>query len=208
MAQGVVPGPPGLTSAVVNPGTLALTDTPLPGPIGLDAGGGGTQGSSAGLGDKVAAQAKQRAGQRVGDGECFALADQSLKAAGAQSAEDFGTITPDADYTWGAQTSLSDVRAGDIIQFRDYRYDRKITVTAADGSTSWREDSQERPHHTAVVESVGTDGAITVLEQNAPKSSAVHRTTLFFKDIDSTVGGTNTKITVQGKFWIYHPQKK
>jgi hypothetical protein len=206
MAQGTVPGSSGLTSTVVNPGTLALTDTPLPGSVGLDTGGGGQ--GSAGLGDKVAAQAKQRAGQRVGDGECFALADQSLKAAGAQSAEDFGTITPDADYSWGTQATISDVRAGDVIQFRNYRYDRKITVTAADGSTSWREDSQERPHHTAVVESVGSDGAVTVLEQNAPKGSATHRTTLFFKDIDSTVGSTNTKITVQGKFWIYHPQKK
>jgi hypothetical protein len=188
---------------VTGSGTLARTDMPPPGSVGLDAGSG----SNAGLGDKVAAQAKRRAAQRVGDGECFALADQSLKAAGAQSAEDFGTITPDADYAWGTQTTVSDVRPGDIIQFRDYRYDRKITVTT-DGNTRWSEDFQERPHHTAVVESVGGDGAITVLEQNAPQGSAVHRTTLFFKDIDSTAGGTTTKITIRGKFWIYHPQKK
>jgi len=208
MAQGIVPGPPGLIPTVVNPGTLPLTDTPLPGSVGLDAGSGGTQGSSAGLGDKVVAQAKRRAGQRVGDGECFALADQSLKAAGAQSAEDFGTITPDADYAWGTQTTVADVRPGDIIQFRDYRYDRKITVTT-DSETRWTDDFQERPHHTAVVESVGSDGAITVLEQNAPLRSAVHRTTLFFKDIDdSKVGNTTTKITIRGQFWIYHPQKK
>ena len=37
--------------------------------------------------------ATQRMGTRHGDGECFTLADDALKKAGAKSAADFGKVT-------------------------------------------------------------------------------------------------------------------
>ena len=84
-------------------------------------------------------------------------------------------MTPDADYVWGSRVNLADVQSGDIIQFRNYHYDRTI-----DTATSTDTDFQERPHHTAIVGSMGANGAITVLEQNVPDGSPVQRSQLFF----------------------------
>ncbi len=142
--------------------------------------------------------------KHVGSGECFDLADQALRRAGAKSAADYGRVTPNADYRWGKPTTLAQLRPGDIIQFRHYRYDRKMT--RADGS--WRSAYEERPHHTAIVVSVDGDGAVTVLEQNAPPGSSVHRTQLFFADFDKTSGGTRTTIKVTGHFWFYRPETR
>jgi hypothetical protein len=144
----------------------------------------------------------------VGDGQCFALADRALTSAGAKSASDFGTITRDADYVWGTSVALSDVQAGDVIQFRDYSFDRESTTENSDGSTDTRTETQGRPHHTAVVEHVGGNGEITVLEQNAPDGSPVRRSHLFFRTTTFTEGRTTTTITVHGTFWFYRPQAK
>ena len=66
--------------------------------------------------------------------ECFRLVDRALAGAGAKSAADFGTVAPDIDYVWGTPVSLADVRPGDIVQFRDYRFDREV-VTKKAGET-------------------------------------------------------------------------
>ena len=202
MAGGSLPGPiDDLGPAVViDNGTLARTDTPAPGPIGLQA----TSGSgSAALGDQIVSFARGKITQKVGSGECFDLVDQALRNAGAKSAADFGRVTPNADYVWGNPVSLSDVRAGDIIQFRNYRYDRTIeTDTATDT------DFQERPHHTAIVETVGGDGALNVLEQNVPDGSPGQRSQLFFSNVSTNVGGRKTTIRVRGRFWFYRAQPR
>jgi hypothetical protein len=91
---------------------------------------------------------------------------------------------------------------------RDYRFDREVEVNNPDGSGSTDQDFQERPHHTAIVESVDGSGAVTVLEQNAPKGSTVRRSQLFFKDSTTTAGHKKTTIKVQGSFWFYRPQSK
>jgi len=210
MVGGSVPGfvDDTLAPQKIDAGTSALTETAPPGVIGLDAGNKGPRPPPAAIGDTVVAFAQQRAGQRVGDGECFALADRALRSAGAKSAADFGTVAPDADYVWGATSTVGDAKVGDIIQFRDYRYDREVTVEKADGSSQTRTDFQERPHHTAIVTTVGAGGAITVIEQNAPEGSGVHRTQLFFQDRDDSSGSTTTKITVRGTFQIYRPQAR
>ena len=57
--------------------------------------------------------------------------------------------------------ALTELRPGDVIQFRDYRYDREI-VTETSREITTREDSQMRPHHTAIVQSVDGNGAVTV----------------------------------------------
>ena len=192
-------GPP----IIIDDGTLARTEMPAPGPVGLQAKGGAAKTGAATLGEQVVNFARNRIGQRVSNGECFSLVDGALSNAGAKSAADFGSVAPDVDYVWGTRVSLSDVRSGDIIQFRDYRYDRTV-----DTATRTDTDFQERPHHTAIVERVDGQGAITVLEQNAPEGSAVLRTQLFFSNTSTSSGGRTTTLSVQGSFWIYRPQPR
>ena len=191
----------------IDDGTLARTDTPLPGPIGLDAPSGSTHSAPA-MSARIVGYARRQNGSNVGDGQCFALADRALTSAGAKSASDFGTITRDADYVWGTSVQLADLQPGDVIQFRDYSFDRETTVAHPDGSSQTQTETQGRPHHTAVVEHVGSHGAVTVLEQNAPPGSAVHRSHLYFSTTTFTEGSTTTTITVHGTFWFYRPQPR
>ena len=192
-------GPP----IIIDVGTLARTATPLPGPVGLPAKGGSAKTGAVVSGDQVISFARDRIGQRMGSGECFDLADQALRNAGAKSAADFGVVTPNADYVWGNQVNLSDVHPGDIIQFRNYRYDRTIET-----DTSINTDFQERPHHTAIIERVDASGTLTVLEQNAPDGASVQRSPLFFSAVNTSSGSRKTTITVQGRFWFYRPQPR
>ena len=106
-------------------------------------------------------------GSRVGDGECFTLVDQALRAAGTRSAARCGPITPNANYIWGRAITVGQAQAADVIQFSNYRYVRRVTtkIVRADGSEdeSFAEEEQSRPHHTAIVASRrqpgGRDGA-------------------------------------------------
>jgi len=125
----------------------------------------------------------------------------------AQSAADYGTVTPDADYTWGTPVSLTDLQPGDVIQFRDYTF-HSVAVTDTGSATVTDELDGERPHHTAIVASVDGNGAVTVLEQNAPEGSAVSRNRLYFTSGTTTSGHTTTTITVRGTFWFFRPQAR
>jgi hypothetical protein len=184
-------------------GTLMRTESEPPGTIGLDAKGAASKDGAA---TDPVTYARTRMGQRVGNGECFTLADRALRAAGFRSAADFGSVAPNADYVWGTSVALSDVRPGDVVQFSQYRYDRTIESESAAG-TRTDTDFQERPHHTAIVERV--DGSqLTVLEQNAPAGSAVVRSQLFFANSNTTSGNRTTTITVQGQFTFYRPQTR
>lgn len=194
----------------IDEGTLSRIGTPTPGPIGLDSKSPGTaKVSTASMADQIVAYARRQAGQKVGDGECFALADRALKNAGAKSASAYCTVAPDVDYIWGDAVSPADVRAGDIIQFRDYRFDREVVTQQSGGGSDTVTDFQERtPHHTAIVERNDGGAAITVLEQNVDGSPVV-RTQLFFKNTGpATVGNKTTTIKVSGKFWFYRPQPR
>jgi hypothetical protein len=201
--------PPGVDldgRTTIDDGTAIRGESPPPGAIGLDAKNGSTKGTTATIGERVVSFASRRRGERVGNGECFTLADRALRSASAKSAADFGAVTPTTDYVWGTSVSLSDLQPGDIIQFRGYRYDREI-VTETSREITTTEDSQERPHHTAIVQSVD-GGAVTVLEQNAPEGSAVTRTQLFFTAGTTTSGNRTTTIRVQGTFWFYRPEAR
>ncbi len=208
MGNGTVPGSANelRDPIIIDTGTLARTDSPPPGPIGLDARTGSANQPS--MGAQIVSFPRRHMAHRVGDGECFALADQALRHAGAQSADHYGAVTPDADYVWGTEVSLSEVRPGDVVQFRDYRYNREVDTQKGDGSETFVTDSQERPHHTAIVERVEANGAVTVLEQNAPSGSPVVRTRLFFVGGTSTSGHKTTTITVQGTFRFYRAQSR
>lgn len=208
MGGGIAPG--ARTSAVgegaIDDGTLARIGSPDPGVVGLDAKGTKPK-ARAPIPESVVSFGTQNMGQRVGDGQCFALADLALRRAGAKTAADYGPVVPDADYVWGSEVSLAGVKPGDIIQFRDYRYDKSVVIEDAKGVDK-KTSFEERPHHTAIVERVGADGVVTVLEQNSPEGSAVHRSTLYFKDTEVEDGNKTTTVSVTGTFWFYRPQPR
>lgn len=209
MGGGLVPGSTdGSSTLEIDDGTLARTETPDPTPIGLDAPSGSGTNTAANVALRIVGYARRHRGDRVGNGECFTLADRALSGAGARSAADYGTVTPDADYVWGTSVTVADLQPGDVIQMRNYRFDREVSVNNPDGSGSTDTSFEERPHHTAIVESVNGDGGITVLEQNAPPGSAVRRSVLFFRDTTATSGRTTTTVRVQGSFWFYRPQAR
>ncbi len=56
---------------------------------------------------------------------------------------------------------------------------------ANDAETGTTTDFQERPHHSAIVEKVEAQGAITALEQNVPDGGPGQRSQLFFSDVNT-----------------------
>ena len=174
----------------------------------MDSGNANPQQGQASMSQKIVSYITQRMGTRHGNGECFTLADDALKNAGAKSAADYGKVTPSADYVWGTAVSASDVKVGDVIQFRNYRYDKKVEKKNPDGSGSTDDEFQERPHHTGVVEQVNSDGSMTVLEQNAPDGDPVARNVLYFTSSSNKDGNTTTTIKVKGTVKFYRPQSR
>jgi hypothetical protein len=186
------------------------------------------------LGQKVQSFALNHVAQQVGSGECFDLADQALRSAGARSAADYGEIIDDANYRWGDTVQLANVDPGDVLQFRDYSVTREVVVTETktfnDGTTSENEQTSTtvygRPHHTAIVSAKLTGGRLRILEQNAPPigSSTPERVVrsreIDTRDSTSTTSGvrqesdgvvtieTTTTITVTGTIWAYHPHAR
>ena len=112
MGGGSAPGPQSALSDPnsIDDGTLARMGSPKPGAVGLGAKGGGSKTPGPSLADSVVSFASRSLGQRVGDGECFALADRALRNAGAKSAAAFGPVVPDGDYVWGSEVSLANLR--------------------------------------------------------------------------------------------------
>ena len=193
---------------LIDDGTSARTEVTPPGAIGLQAtGGGARQAAPPNVADRITAFARRRLTQAEGNGQCFTLVDRALRHAGAKSAADFGEVTPDADYVWGSAASLSDLRSGDVIQFRDYAFTRTVVTENASG-TATTETAGDRPHHTAIVEGVGAGGAVTVLEQNAPVGSPVSRHTLYFVAGTTTSGDTTTTVTVSGSWQFYRAEAR
>ena len=202
--------PPGIdldTSDTIDDGTSARIGSPTPAPIGLDSKGGTAKQSAPSMADQIVSYARRRLSTRVGNGQCFTLVDGALRGAHAQSAADYGSVTPDADYTWGTPVSLTDLQPGDVIQFRDYTF-HSVVVTDTGSSVVTDELDGDRPHHTAIVSSVDGNGAVTVLEQNAPDGSAVSRNRLYFTSGTTTSGNRTTTITVRGTFWFFRPQAR
>jgi hypothetical protein len=209
MAGGNSPGTigSGIAPMVIDSGTLALTQSAPPGVIGLAGGSAGNQAAPAAVAPKVLQTAQSVLGQTVGDGQCFALADRALRNAGAKSAGDFKPVVPDDDYVWGTQATPSDVKPGDVIQFRDFLFKKTVVETAPDGSKTTTTDpiGVLRDHHTAIVESIDKNGLVTVLEQNMPPGSSVHRSKIPLADTSFESGNKETSFDVTGQIWVYHP---
>lgn len=119
--------------------------------------------------------AQGKVGQQVGDGECWTLADQALRATGAKPAE---------GYTFGKVVSSRDVRPGDIVQFTSARFET---------ANSWSE--MGAPNHTAIVETKNGN-VIGLLQQNTNGNRTVSRQEL---DLSTKVRGTVQFFRAVGK---------
>lgn len=152
--------------------------------------------------------AKQNLGRRIGRGECWDLADKALEESGGKCSHDYGKVTPNANYVWGTLVSLANAKSGDIIQYRNFTWTRR--VTQKDGS--WEESSGEYPHHTAILNGKkgNSPSCWHVYEQNWPANvKKVQLNTVFLKA--GTFRMTNqasVTIKLTGRFWIYRPQSK
>ncbi len=112
------------------------------------------------LGDDIAAYARSKLGQKVGNGECTSLAVEALRHCGARR--------PDAARgVWGQPlSSLRDVQPGDILQLDGAVF---VKQRARDGGGVITTTTRY-PHHTAVVERVqkrGSRPVLVILHQNA-----------------------------------------
>jgi hypothetical protein len=146
------------------------------------------------LNGRVLAYAQSKMGQKVGDGQCWALVDQALAAAGAHrpGQDGYGTYVFGEVYTpYGTPTHPSIyhkhphyflIQAGDVIQFEGVKF-------------VYPNAYQDFPHHSAIV--VSRNGTqITIINQNAPVGSGVSTQT-----IDLTM-------RTQGTLTFFHPAAK
>jgi hypothetical protein len=156
-------------------------------------------------------------GKHKGGVGCFALVNEVLKSAGARTAADFGTITPDADYVWGeAVPDVKDVKPGDILQFEDHvitiRTDTVSGPTPGKVKRVITTQTATRPHHTAVVVEVLKDGGVAVVEQHVkPDIHKVFRHTLLrlTEGIETRMTSNSIiQIEVTGKVNAYRPVPK
>lgn len=133
-------------------------------------------------------------GHKLGNGQCSELAVLGLRAIGALVDFDRRWGTPVCVYSVvnGRQFIQSrsvvrnhknpwklDVRAGDIIQYENVRFERR-----------WAQgySFQEYPHHTSVIERVSRDGrTLHVLEQNIGGTQYVQRTRLYLPELTQGV---------------------
>lgn len=138
------------------------------------------------LGQRVAAYCRDRKGQQVGDGQCAALAYHAIKENGGRKR---GKDSPEAgDYVWGDLVLLvegdpksakfsngktSDLRPGDILQFRSTAFETK------DGK---RTKSYRFGHHTAVLASA-QGATMQIWQQNFRNEKTVTTLALRMTDL-------------------------
>jgi len=155
------------------------------------------------LSRKILEYAAFRFGQQVGTGECFDLADFALKNSKAKTAKNYGKITASADYVWGKLVNYKQAIPGDIIQFRNYKM---MTTIIEDGYTPGH-GVTNRPHHTAIVHEVKSNGEIIVLEQNVNNSRKVQKNSLFFgSSVSYKKGKQKITVKVTGTYKFYRAQ--
>lgn len=116
---------------------------------------------------KVAAFARSKIGEKVGDGDCSTLVQDAMREAGAKV-----LLSPadDGEYLWGEpRKSLKDAKPGDVLQFEKVTFRGRRRKINDDGSAVLFLTKTSLPHHSAIVTAVGPKGkTITILHQNGP----------------------------------------
>jgi hypothetical protein len=122
------------------------------------------------LNRKVLKFAEERLGKKVGDGECWTLADEALGAAGAHRPGRGGY----GSFVFGKAVDRKELTPGDVIQFSKVRIERR----GAGGVVAWSDVYQ----HTAIVEKV-QGSRVTLLHQNYNGQRTVSRLTFDLNDV-------------------------
>jgi hypothetical protein len=146
--------------------------------------------------------------------DCFALVDKLLRNLGAQTAADGDVpVTATAHYDWGDGIMLDSIQPGDILQFRKHVVHIQTFTYANDKWYETETRTLTRPHHTAIVMEVHSDGSVTVVEQNVyPNPKKVTRNVIPRLESGEVTQRVNSekkiKITVTGEVSAYRPAPK
>jgi hypothetical protein len=141
-------------------------------------------------GESIISFLSNRLGQRIGPGECWDAAEAAIQSIGAQR--------PNSSelYVWGTSVTRDQVRVGDVLQFSNFR-------VRIDTEDSWTENELGLPRHTAVVESINSDGSVNLLHQNFDNDRTITRLSNLFINSSSSNGRT---VSVSGSLTVYRVQ--
>jgi|GEM_PF-5595675 len=126
------------------------------------------------INQKVANFITGQLNKAVGDGGCWALAENALLAAGAMTSNDLTDKEEfkkaDAQYVFGTAIEAKNAAPGDLVQFKNYVMTRTVETKydLPDGNSITLTSTDEVPkiHHSAVVMSMmDKDGRLVVVEQ-------------------------------------------
>jgi hypothetical protein len=150
-----------------------------------------TAGRADSLGERIVQFCQENKGKQVGAGDCYALAAKALTDAGAKPR----FLNPDypgkEDYVWGelvlyqeaTPTGLKrtgtgkDVQPGDVIQFRDAKWEGKRPGGKGTYSLTFE-------HHTAIVSAVVNGGGVVkIYHQNFGGNQVVLEGSLTLDDL-------------------------
>lgn len=141
-------------------------------------------------GTSIVTYLNDRVAMTIGAGECWDAAETAITSIGA--------ARPGSDlYVWGSVVLQADLQPGDILQFSQFT----VTVTQEDGS--WAQLSFGAPRHTAIVESINSDGSVNLLHQNYDGVRSVAGLRSVFLTGGSQGGAT---VTTSGSVTRYRPQ--
>ncbi len=117
-------------------------------------------GPQSSLGDEIVAYARTRIGQKVGDGQCTALAEAALRHCHARRPEPAAGL-------WGDEVkALRELQPGDILQFESAVFVQHKVIQGGGRLTL----TTRFPHHTAIVQSIRKRSprpVLVILHQNA-----------------------------------------
>ena len=129
-------------------------------------------------------------GDKIDAGECWDAAENGIKQVGAKR-------PTDDLYVWGSVVLHADMKPGDILQFSQF------TVKVENEDGSWSENTFGAPRHTAIVESINSDGSVNIIHQNYSNQRTVQRMSNVF--LNSGSAGSST-VTTSGSVTRYRPQ--
>ena len=141
-------------------------------------------------GARLVTYLNDRISMTIGNGECWTAADSAIR--------EIGAARPGSDlYVWGSVVQHADMQPGDILQFSQF------TVRVTQGNGDWSELTFGAPRHTAIVESINSDGSVNLLHQNYDGVRSVAGLRNVFLT-GGTQGGAT--VTTSGSVTRYRPQ--
>ncbi|KAK9377140.1 uncharacterized protein V1513DRAFT_437423 [Lipomyces chichibuensis] len=135
------------------------------------------------FGENVAKFVEANVGRQIGDGECWTVAKESLKASGAMESCGFihGVEIWSSNPTTGAKSGDEEMlRRGDILQFKSARFS-----SSGQSGRLVEEKYVGAPDHTAVIVAVHSVApvVVTVMEQNVGGVRSVRQGSYVFSDM-------------------------